>query len=199
MRSTTVPNKVDVYQVDGNQGGAGYSLITDITVTAENRLTSGTPSSTKYTFELTYADPCADADITSFKLGNYTGSIDGRNITVTVPYGTDVKGMVANFTTSVGATVELNAYGSGSILVSGETSVNYTNPVTLYVTAENGMTQVKYTVTVEEGISFSDVNPGDWFYDNVMDAAENGYGRTAPTASPATRGSAPTSRPIRHI
>ena len=32
-----------------------------------------------------------------------------------------------------------------------------------------------YTVTVEEGISFSDVNPGDWFYDNVMDAAENGY------------------------
>ena len=117
--------KRQVYQVDGNQGGDGYSLITEITVTAENRLTSGTPSSTKYTFELTYADPCADADITSFKLGNYTGSIDGRNITVTVPYGTDVKGMVANFTTSVCATVELNAYGSGSILVSGETSVNY--------------------------------------------------------------------------
>ena len=52
VRSTTVPNKVDVYQVDGNQGGAGYSLITDITVTAENRLTlwysqlySSTPSS----------------------------------------------------------------------------------------------------------------------------------------------------------
>ena len=83
--------------------------------------------------------------------------------------------MVATFTTSVGATVELNAYNSGSELVSGETSVNYTNPVTLYVTSENEMTQVKYTVTVEEGISFSDVNPGDWFYDNVMDAANNGY------------------------
>ena len=121
--------------------------------------------------------------------GNYTGSINGRNITVTVPYGTDVKGMVANFTTSVGAVVELTAYGSGSTLVSGETSVNYTNPVSLYVTSENKMTQVKYTVTVEEGISFSDVKPGDWFYDNVMDAAQNGlcfrHGATAPSIPPA--------------
>ncbi len=165
-------NKVKVYICDGST----TAEMTSFNVYAENRLTSKDKfSKTDYTFELTYAEPCADADITNFKLGNYTGSINGRNITVTVPYGTDVKGMVANFTTSVGATVELNAYNSGSILVSGETSVNYINPVTLYVTSEDKMTQVKYTVTVEEGISFSDVNPGDWFYDNVMDAAENGY------------------------
>ena len=168
-------NKVVVYQGDA-AGGIGLANEQGLFVRAENRLTSPTKySNTKYTFELTYAEPCADADITSFKLGNYTGSINGRNITVTVPYGTDVKGMVANFTTSVGAVVELTAYGSGSTLVSGETSVNYTNPVSLYVTSENKMTQVKYTVTVEEGISFSDVKPGDWFYDNVMDAAQNGY------------------------
>ena len=168
-------NKVVVYQGDA-AGGIGLANEQGLYVRAENRLTSPTKySNTKYTFELTYAEPCADADITSFKLGNYTGSINGRNITVTVPYGTDVKGMVANFTTSVGAVVELTAYGSGSTLVSGETSVNYTNPVSLYVTSENKMTQVKYTVTVEEGISFSDVKPGDWFYDNVMDAAQNGY------------------------
>ena len=165
-------NKVKVYICDGNT----TAEMTSFNVYAENRLTSKDKfSQTDYTFELTYAEPCADADITSFKLGNYTGSINGRNITVTVPYGTDVKGMVANFTTSVGAVVELTAYGSGSTLVSGETSVNYTNPVSLYVTSENKMTQVKYTVTVEEGISFSDVKPGDWFYDNVMDAAQNGY------------------------
>ena len=165
-------NKVKVYICDGST----TAEMTSFNVYAENRLTSKDKfSQTDYTFELTYAEPCADADITSFKLGNYTGSINGRNITVTVPYGTDVKGMVANFTTSVGAVVELTAYGSGSTLVSGETSVNYTNPVSLYVTSENKMTQVKYTVTVEEGISFSDVKPGDWFYDNVMDAAQNGY------------------------
>ena len=162
-------NKVIVYYNNAE--------LSKFVVRAENRLTNteAETSTTQYTFELTYADPCADADITSFKLGNYTGSIDGRNITVTVPYGTDVKGMVANFTTSVGAIVELNAYNSGSILVSGVTSVNYSNPVKLYVTSESGNNTVEYTVTVEEGISFSDVNPGDWFYDNVMDAAENGY------------------------
>ena len=167
-------NKVIVYQCDGT---AFAPANTDsISVLAENRLTNTDKySKTEYTFELTYAEPCADADITSFKIGNYTGSINGRDITVNVPYGTDVKGLVATFTTSTGAKVELNAYNSGSELVSGVTSVNYTNPVTLYVTSENGMTQVKYTVTVEQGISFSDVNPGDWFYDNVMDAADNGY------------------------
>ena len=167
-------NKVVVYQADADSSSPVNEQ--GISVLAENRLTNADKySKTKYTFDLTYAEPCADADITSFKLGNYAGSINGRNITVTVPYGTDVKGMVANFTTSVGAVVELTAYGSGSTLVSGETSVNYTNPVSLYVTSENKMTQVKYTVTVEEGISFSDVKPGDWFYDNVMDAAQNGY------------------------
>ncbi|CDD30386.1 s-layer domain protein [Firmicutes bacterium CAG:94] len=59
--------------------------------------------------------------------------------------------------------------------VSGVTSANYSNPVQLWITSEDRDTTRMYTVTVEEGISFSDVNPGDWFYDNVMDAAENGY------------------------
>ena len=49
------------------------------------------------------------------------------------------------------------------------------NPVQLWITSEERDTTRMYTVTVEEGISFSDVNPGDWFYDNVMDAVENGY------------------------
>ena len=83
-------------------------------------------------------------------------------------------GLVANFTTSTGATVKMDA-PDGIDFVSGVTSANYTNPVKLYVTSEDKDTTTMYTVTVEEGISFSDVNPGDWFYDNVMDAAQNGY------------------------
>ena len=92
-----------------------------------------------------------------------------------MPYGTDLNGLVATFTTATGAKVELNAYGSEDVLKSGVTSVNYSSPVTLYVTAENGRTRVMYTVTVEEGLHFSDIDPDDWFYDNVMDAANNGY------------------------
>ena len=166
-------HKVKVYRAGQSQS----QEINTFLVRAENRLTSPAKYSyTEYAFELTYADPCADPDILSFSLaGQISSSISGRNITVNVPYGTDVKGLVATFTTATGAKVELNAYGSEDLLKSGVTSVNYSAPVTLYVTAENGMARVKYTVTVEQGAHFTDINENDWFYDNVMDAANNGY------------------------
>ena len=166
-------HKVKVYRAGQSQS----QEINTFLVRAENRLTSPAKYSyTEYAFELTYADPCADPDILSFSLaGQISSSISGRNITVNVPYGTDVKGLVATFTTATGAKVELNAYGSEDVLQSGVTSVNYSAPVTLYVTAENGMARVKYTVTVEQGAHFTDIDENDWFYDNVMDAANNGY------------------------
>ena len=166
---------VKVY-LDG--GNAHMSALKNLTVKAEDRLTDG-ESVGNYTFNLTWAAPCEDADIETFTLGGYNGVIsndseNGRTIKVQVPYDTDVTGLVANFTTSTGATVTMDA-PDGIAFVSGVTSANYTNPVKLYVTSEDKDTRTMYTVTVEEGISFSDVNPGDWFYDNVMDAAENGY------------------------
>ena len=173
---------VTVYRVDDvkeesarlDSKGNGYMI-----VRAENRLDSKTPSSSRYDFELTWAAPCEEADIETFTLGGYTGVINndadnGRTITVTVPYDTDVTGLVAEFTASSGATVKLGST-TGLDFVSGVTSANYSNPVQLWITSEDRDTTRMYTVTVEEGISFSDVNPGDWFYDNVMDAAENGY------------------------
>ena len=173
---------VTVYRVDDvkeesarlDSKGNGYMI-----VRAENRLDSKTPSSSRYDFELTWAAPCEEADIETFTLGGYTGVINndadnGRTITVTVPYDTDVTGLVAEFTASSGATVKLGST-DGLDFVSGVTSANYSKPVQLWITSEDRDTTRMYTVTVEEGISFSDVNPGDWFYDNVMDAAENGY------------------------
>ena len=157
-----------------SNNGTGFE--TGISVLAEDRLSGSKTSFSNYKFELTWAEPCRDADIESFKLGNYTGSIDGnRNITVTVPYGTDVTGMIATFTTSVGATIQVGSENSGVALISDVTSVNYTNPVKLYVTSESGNVTRMYTVTVEEGVSFSDVTAGAWYYENVMGAAENGY------------------------
>lgn len=132
-------------------------------------------SATTYTFKLTYAQPSNETVISNFKLGNYTGSVEGQNITVNVPYGTDVTGLIATFDKSIGATIRVNDRVGSVELVSGVTSVNYTNPVKLYVTSESTKNTVEYTVTVDEGLSFSDVNSGDWFYDNVMDAANNGY------------------------
>ena len=173
---------VKVYLVWGD-GTNAVKEVTKFWVEAENRLNAaengGKYSSSTYKFDLTWAAPCEEADIETFTLGGYTGVINndadnGRTITVTVPYDTDVTGLVAEFTASSGATVKLGST-TGLDFVSGVTSANYSNPVQLWITSEDRDTTRMYTVTVEEGISFSDVNPGDWFYDNVMDAAENGY------------------------
>ena len=171
--------KVDVYYADTTLGTVNMRN-EGLVVEAENRLDDSTNySKSIYSFDLTWAAPCEEADIETFTLGGYTGVINndadnGRTITVTVPYDTDVTGLVAEFTASSGATVKLGST-DGLDFVSGVTSANYSNPVQLWITSEDRDTTRMYTVTVEEGISFSDVNPGDWFYDNVMDAAENGY------------------------
>ena len=166
---------VSVYRCDDS----GYGdPIDSVTVLAEDRLDSGN-SSQKYTFDLTWAAPCEDADIETFTLGGYEGHInndpeEGRTINVTVPYGTSVTGMIAEFTTSTGAEVEVGELG-GMDFESGVTSLNYTNPVKLYVTSEDGDTHRMYTVTVTQGVTFDDIDENDWFYNDVVDAAENGY------------------------
>ena len=151
-----------------------------MTVEAEDRLTETPYSSAKYTFDLEWAEASNEAEITSFKIGDWTGDIDvvdttHRTINVQVPYGTDLNGLVAEFTTSTGATVRINNSVGGIEMESGVTSVNYNDTVKLYVTSESGERINEFAVTVDEGITFSDINSTDWFYQNVVDAANNGY------------------------
>ncbi len=174
VRQKDADQSVKVYRSNGTKA----TEITSLTVLAEDRLDSGDSSRT-YEFDLTWAAPCEDADIESFTLGGYEGVINndpeqGRTITVNVPYGTSVTGLTATFTASTGATVNVGST-SGMSFESGVTSLNYTNPVKLYVTSEDKDTTRMYTVTVKQGLTFSDIDENDWFYDDVVSAAENGY------------------------
>ena len=174
---------VDVYYSNDGENFGAKLTNNQITVVAEN-------GSTKtYTFKLTWAEPNTDPLITAFSIDGYTGSINGENITVTLPYGTDLKGLVPTFTTSSGATVTLG----GESVVSGKTFVNFSHPVQLLVTAEDKQHTKPYTVTVKLDEAFKDVKPGDWFYDDVMAAASAGIvkgqgdGIFAPKASVTRR------------
>ena len=101
---------VSVYRSDGEQV---YDEIKTLTVLAEDRLDDKKPSKNVYTLDLTWAEPETEADILTFKLDGFTGTIDdsdpmNRTITVkNVPYGTDVTGMIAEFTTTPNAKVYL--------------------------------------------------------------------------------------------
>ena len=81
-------------------------------------------------------------EITQFSIGNYTGVINLQNISVTVPYGTNLTNLIASFTTS-GQSVTVGSTSQ----VSGTTPNNFTSPVTYTVTAADGSTQ-NYVVTV---------------------------------------------------
>lgn len=131
---------------------------------------NGTSTKTYKLDKLTWAEPNTDPLITAFSIDGYTGSINGENITVTLPYGTDLKGLVPTFTTSSGATVSINRQD----IVSGKTFVNFSHPVQLLVTAEDEQHTKPYTVTVTLDEAFKDVKPTDWFFDDVMDAASAG-------------------------
>lgn len=111
------------------------------TVTAED----GTTSAYTATVTVTPAQSSA-ADITSFVLGGLTppvaGTIDGNNITATVPARTDLTALVPTIVISDNATVDP---ASG-------VAQDFTSPVTYTVTAEDGTTN-EYTVTITEAAS----------------------------------------------
>ncbi len=81
-------------------------------------------------------------EMTAFSINGTAGVIAYPFITVTLPWGTDVTGLVAAFTTSgTGVTVD------GDVQESGVSANDFTDPVVYRVTAEDGSTQ-DYTVRV---------------------------------------------------
>ena len=134
-----------------------------------------------YTFDLTVAQPNTETEFTNFYFDGYErfpGVIDAVNdtITVTLPYGTEYTYLVPNYTVSSGAIVTVDDPElMGKPLYNGETDVNFTTNRKFTVIAENEKNSTEWTVRVVVSSAFTDVNPGDWFYDNVMDAAQNGY------------------------
>ena len=144
------------------------NTLTSLDVYAESDLTGTAANS--YKFELKYANANTGADMTSFKLGNTSGSINGTTINVTVPFGTELKALIPTFSLSTGAT----AYVDGVKLESGKTVLNCTNDIKITVLSEDEKTSKVYTVKVTVADQFTDVNENDWFYENVMRAVELG-------------------------
>ena len=64
---------------------------------------------------------------------------------------------------------------SGSIKeVAADASYNFISDKKFTVYAENGVNSATYTISVTTADQFSDVDTGDWFYNNVMRAVELG-------------------------
>jgi hypothetical protein len=94
------------------------------------------------TVTVAMAPPSEDALITEFDLGGLDGTIDNEaeTITLTVPFGTNLTGVMPTVTTSADAMVE-PASGEAVTFMSGV-------PMNYVVTAEDGETTKTYLVTV---------------------------------------------------
>ena len=163
-------NNVDVYTFNGTKWDqAVYKTYKNtLSVVAEDE-----KSELCYTFKLTYNQPNTEAEMKSFSIGNSKGVIDGKNITVVVPYGSDLMGLIPTFTTSEYATVTLDSAAKEEV-ISGKTALNFNQVVRLKVTSEDTKKVTPYTVTVKVSEAFSDVPSSAWYYNNVMQAAANG-------------------------
>jgi photosystem II stability/assembly factor-like uncharacterized protein len=156
LSKVTINGKLQVSSTTVND----FTNLVTYTVTAEDG------SYQNYDVTLTVESKSKAKEITEFSFVNpaITATIDQNTITATVPYGTDVMKLVANFTVSNLANVSVN----GVAQLSGQTSNDFTNTLSYTVTAEDGSTQVyivKITIApstksnANEMLSFGFVSP----------------------------------------
>ena len=157
--------------------GASYE-IGKLTVYAEDE----TKAPKDYTVEVKVAEANEEAVLNSVTIAGSTARPDGTDVTVTVPYGTEVTSLAPTFDVSENAyVIEGTEDNIGStkddlkkIVQPGET-YNWLTPRTFTVVAEDGHECETYTITVVVSDQFVDVTPDQWFYDEVMTAAGKGW------------------------
>lgn len=139
---------------------------------------------TPYNVKLVVADAEKGATLTGVKVNNTAASINGKEITVNLPFGTNLYPVKLTLTASKMATILVNgaAYDANN-------NYDLNKAITIKVTSEDEATTNVYTLKANVSAQFTDVNPGDWYYDNVMRAVElgilsgKGNGTFAPSES----------------
>ncbi|MGI4776805.1 MAG: hypothetical protein ACRYGA_01590 [Janthinobacterium lividum] len=124
-------------------GATQISSVTpqDFSVPVSYLVTANDGSTATYVVTVAVA-PSESKAITAFSIASTAASIANGKIAVTLPYGTDLKALVATFATS-GESLAVN----GTVQKSGVTTQDFSAKVTYVVTAANGST-ASYVVTV---------------------------------------------------
>ena len=91
-----------------------------------------------YEEHFTHRKPSSDCDITSFSIKGQKAVISGTGITLTLPYGTDLKTLVPVFET------EGTVYIDTAVQTSGISIVNFTDTQIYKVVAEDGTEKTYY-------------------------------------------------------
>ncbi len=158
--------------------------IAKLVVTAE----SNTSKTSEYTVKVNINDANEAGVLNSVTIAGSTATPNGYNVTVNVPFNTEVTSLAPEFNTSENAFVLEGAWtlqdlkdlagtdedAKDPIVDEGET-FNFLTPRTFTVVSESGKQVNTYTITVVPDETFSDVTTDQWYYDEVMTAANKGW------------------------
>mgnify|MGYP005750526687 CR=1 FL=1 len=151
-------------------GSKWYEIGTDdwgLAVVAED----GT-STTPYTIgKITVRDAETGGQLTSAKANNTQVTLNqtAKTGTVVMPLGTNLGQVKLTLVADEMATITINgaAYDVSK-------TYDLSKDLHVIVVSEDGQTTTDYTFTATVSERFSDVNPEDWFYNNVMAAVDAG-------------------------
>ena len=103
------------------------------------------------------------------KVNNTTASISGKNVNVNLPFGTKLYPVKLTLTASKMASIEVNG-----VAYDADKNYDLNSDITIKVTSEDKATTNVYTLKATIAEQFSDIDEGDWYYNNVLRAVDLG-------------------------
>ena len=115
------------------------------------------------------------AEITSLSVNGVAGTITQDKINVRLPLGSKLYPVTLDLTASKMASVYVDHTVDPDTPYDAEARYDVNDAVTIKVVSEDEETTNYYTLTVTVSDSFNDVSSSEWYYDEVMTAANAGW------------------------
>ncbi len=132
---------------------------------------------TPYTVKVKVNEAEKGAQLLSVGASGVTGAIDSnRNIALTLPYGSTKYPVQLELEASKMATIYVGSYDKNKPtqnVYNPETGYDLNSDLPIIVVSENGQNHTEYTLKTTVAENFFDVANDQWYYDEVLKAAEN--------------------------
>ena len=148
--------------------GESIGSIDKLVVRSEDKKTT-----TPYTVKVKVNEAEKGAQLLSVGASGVTGTIDSnRNIALTLPYGSTKYPVNLELEASKMATIYVGSVAAGNEY-DPETGYDLNSDLPIIVVSENGENHTEYTLKTTVAENFFDVANDQWYYDEVLKAAEN--------------------------
>ena len=178
-----VNNVANLYVANANEDSTSGAPVSQIVVSSESQTNGKPTNTTTYTIQVKVNEAETGSALTSVEAAGSTATIaSNRDVNLTLPYGTDKYPVQLDLEASklatiyVGTPSESNAsMKDDAHLYDPEKGYDLNGDVKILVVAEDGESETVYTLKTTVAENFFDVAKDQWYYDEVLKAASNGW------------------------